>query len=41
MVSDDHTQLTVLTDRSHGGTSLADGQAEIMVGKFLQYFFKC
>jgi lysosomal alpha-mannosidase len=25
------TQMTVLTDRSQGGTSLADGQIELMV----------
>ncbi|KAE9549642.1 hypothetical protein FO519_007149 [Halicephalobus sp. NKZ332] len=30
-ISDDSTQLTVLTDRSQGGTSLVDGQVELML----------
>lgn len=31
MINDDSTQLTILTDRSHGGSSLVDGQIEIML----------
>lgn len=30
-ISDNEKQLTILTDRSHGGSSLKDGQIEIMV----------
>lgn len=30
-IRDSQNQLTVLTDRSHGGTSLNDGQIELMV----------
>uniref|UniRef100_A0A915D834 Alpha-mannosidase n=1 Tax=Ditylenchus dipsaci TaxID=166011 RepID=A0A915D834_9BILA len=31
IVKDANTQLTILTDRSHGGSSLADGEVEIML----------
>ncbi|KAI1716495.1 alpha mannosidase middle domain-containing protein [Ditylenchus destructor] len=31
ILSDEQTQMTVLTDRSHGGSSLIDGQIEIML----------
>jgi hypothetical protein len=31
LIRDAATQLTVLTDRSLGGTSLADGQLDIML----------
>lgn len=37
MTSDDDTQMTVLTDRSQAGTSMRDGQLELMVG-FLRKF---
>ena len=30
-INDTKTQFTVLTDRSQGGSSLADGQLELMV----------
>lgn len=32
-MSDGTTSLAVLTDRSHGGSSINDGQVEIMVRK--------
>lgn len=31
LLSDSATSLAVLTDRSHGGSSMNDGQVEIMV----------
>ncbi|KAI1724268.1 alpha mannosidase middle domain-containing protein [Ditylenchus destructor] len=31
ILSDEQTQMTILTDRSHGGSSLNDGQIEIML----------
>ncbi len=36
-VKDDHTQMTVLTDRSQGGTSMKDGEVELMVHRRLLY----
>lgn len=30
-IEDDQTRLSVITDRSHGGASLNEGQIEIMV----------
>ena len=35
---DARTQLTLVTDRSHGGSSLASGQMEIMV-TFANFWF--
>ncbi|MCP9262966.1 MA2B1 [Dirofilaria immitis] len=36
-IRDSQNQLTVLTDRSHGGTSLVDGQIELMLHRRLFY----
>uniref|UniRef100_A0A2K6VX37 Alpha-mannosidase n=1 Tax=Onchocerca volvulus TaxID=6282 RepID=A0A2K6VX37_ONCVO len=36
-IRDSQNQLTVLTDRSHGGTSLNDGQIELMLHRRLFY----
>lgn len=31
MIKDNKTQMSVITDRSHGGASINDGQVELMV----------
>lgn len=33
MIKDNNTQFSVITDRAQGGTSLKDGQVELMVSK--------
>ena len=35
-VKDRQNQMTVLTDRSQGGTSMKDGQIEIMLHRYSQ-----
>ncbi|XP_077862730.1 LOW QUALITY PROTEIN: lysosomal alpha-mannosidase-like [Saccoglossus kowalevskii] len=37
-IKDNNTQLTVVTDRSHGGSSIQDGSLEIMVHRRLLYY---
>ena len=37
-VQDDRTELSVLVDRSVGGTSLVDGQIELMLHRFVNSF---
>lgn len=37
-VQDDNKELSVLVDRSVGGTSLKDGQIELMLHRFSRYF---
>ncbi len=36
-VKDDHSQMTVLTDRSQGGTSMKDGEVELILHRRLLY----
>lgn len=36
-VEDDSMELSVLVDRSVGGTSLVDGQIELMLHRFVHY----
>jgi hypothetical protein len=40
-LNDSQNQMTILTDRSQGGTSLEDGQLEIMVGWIYGRTFSC
>lgn len=35
---DNNTEMSVLVDRSVGGSSIVDGQLELMVHRFVLYF---
>lgn len=40
-MQDSSTELSVLVDRAVGGTSLVDGQVELMLHRFLSLIASC